>query len=138
MQLHYLVICRNHLRSDINVSQGNVATYARSGGILITIYCKFTQEPSGEKKLENWLKFDRILAVDLWPHFFGPPCTYLVSVCAPVQFTTCVDCIFYLLFAIHSFPSKVQLLNVIQLFSARGKPSCSVCSATLSAYYYRY
>ena len=32
--------------------------------------------------------------------------------------------VYFLLFAIHSFPSKVQLLSVIQLFSARGKPFC--------------
>ena len=26
------------------------------------------------KKNENRLRFDRILAISLWPHFFGPPC----------------------------------------------------------------
>jgi len=26
------------------------------------------------KKIVNRLRFDRIMAVSLWPHFFGPPC----------------------------------------------------------------
>jgi len=34
MWLHYLVIFRQSLVSDINVSQGSVATCARCGGIL--------------------------------------------------------------------------------------------------------
>ena len=36
MQLHYLIICRSLTAcfADINVSQGNVATSARCGGIF--------------------------------------------------------------------------------------------------------
>jgi len=35
--------------------------------------CKFTKESSSEKN-ENRLRFDRIMAKNLWPHFFGPSC----------------------------------------------------------------
>ena len=29
------------------------------------------------KIFENRLRFDRIMAVSLWAHFFGPPCRFI-------------------------------------------------------------
>ena len=64
--------------SDINVSQGSVATFGRSGGILYKpVYYKFTEESSGEIFFVNRLRFDRIMdghesaASLFWP----TPCT---------------------------------------------------------------
>ena len=57
--------------SGITVSQGSVATYAKCGGILITVYCKFTIESSSEKN-ENRLRFDRIMAMSFEVSFVGP------------------------------------------------------------------
>jgi len=28
------------------------------------------------KKIENWLRFPKIVLMSLWPHIFGPPCIY--------------------------------------------------------------
>ena len=42
-------------------------------GILVTSLLQiFTTESSGEKKLVNQYRFDRIMAMSSWPHFFGP------------------------------------------------------------------
>ena len=68
------------------------------------------------KKLANRLRFDRIVAMSLWPHFFGPPCIYLLSyhdlyliiclitsysiwshdyVCRPIRsFCSCLSCFY--------------------------------------------
>jgi len=46
-------------------------------GFLIKTYVKFTKE-SFTKKCLYRLRFDRIMAMSLWPHCFGPPC---MSVC---------------------------------------------------------
>jgi len=46
-------------------------------GFLIKTYVKFTKE-SFTKKFLYRLRFDRIMAMSLWPHCFGPPC---MSVC---------------------------------------------------------
>jgi len=62
------------LLSDINVSQGSLATNARNGEIVNThLTAKFTEECSRDFFL-NWLRFVGIMAMSLWPHFFGPPC----------------------------------------------------------------
>jgi len=67
-----------------------------------------------KKNLANRLRFDRIVAMSLWPHFFGPPCIYLLSyhdlyliiclitsysiwshdyVCRPIRsFCSCLSC----------------------------------------------
>ena len=29
------------------------------------------------KKIVNQLRFDRIMATSLWPHFLGPPCIWV-------------------------------------------------------------
>ena len=51
-------------------------------GFLIKFYCKFTKESSDEKFFnDNWLRFDRIMAVSLQPHFFWPMhLVYITSV----------------------------------------------------------
>jgi len=60
------------LLSDTNVTQGSVATYARSGGIFNNqLTAKITKESSSEKNFVNRLRFDRIMATSLWPHFLG-------------------------------------------------------------------
>jgi len=55
--------------ADINVSQGSVTKYAkRCGGIfLYPRNCKFTKESSSEKNCLDWLRFDRIMVMSLWP-----------------------------------------------------------------------
>ena len=61
--------------SDVNVSQGSVATYARNGGIFNkSLYCKFTTESSSEKKIRKsakvWQNYGReFLASLLWQNF---------------------------------------------------------------------
>jgi len=61
------------LFSDVNVSQGSVATYTGSGGIACN---QFTANLLGNlpvKKIVNRLKFDRIMAMRLWPHILAHP-----------------------------------------------------------------
>ena len=59
--------------ADINVSQSSVATYARYGGFKYPFDYKFTKEADGGFFL-NRLRFDKIMVMSLWRHFFGPPC----------------------------------------------------------------
>ena len=59
----------NRLFSDINVSQGSVATYARSGGIVNNHFTANLPRYLPVKTFLNRLRFDRIMAE------FGPPCT---------------------------------------------------------------
>jgi len=61
--------------ADINVSQGSVATYARCGGIFnIHITTNLSEESCSE--FFNWLSFDRVMVVSLWPYVVGPPCRF--------------------------------------------------------------
>jgi len=42
-------------------------------GFLIKLWCKFSEEYCSEKNLEHrLLRSDTIVAVSLWPRFFGP------------------------------------------------------------------
>jgi len=53
-------------------------------GFLITrpVYCKFTKESFSKNFfVHNRLKFDRLMAMSLWPHFFDPPCTWSKPLC---------------------------------------------------------
>jgi len=36
---------------------------------LIAFYCKFTKESSSGQYFENRLRFERIMAMSLWPRF---------------------------------------------------------------------
>jgi len=64
----------NRLFSDINVSDDSVATYARSGWILIDQYtANLPRNRPVKFFFENRLRFDGIMAVSLWPRCFGPP-----------------------------------------------------------------
>jgi len=60
---------------DINVSQGSVATYEKSGGIRNNRLTANLPRNVSVKKIENRLRFDKIMAVSLWLHFFDSPCT---------------------------------------------------------------
>jgi len=59
----------NHLFSDINVSQGSVATYARCVGILNNRFTANLLQNLPAKKTENQLRFGRIMAMSLLPPF---------------------------------------------------------------------
>ena len=59
---------------DINVSQGNVATYARCGGIFNIHSTANLLRNFTEKKFINRLRFDRNMVISLWRRFFGPHC----------------------------------------------------------------
>jgi len=59
--------------ADINVAQGSVATYAKLYGIF-SIHLTTNLARSLQVKKCNRFRFDRIVAMSLWPHFFGPPC----------------------------------------------------------------
>jgi len=53
--------------ADINVSQGSVAIYARCSGIF-NIYLT-TNLPRTIPVIKNWFRFDRTVAMSLWPTF---------------------------------------------------------------------
>ena len=57
--------------ADINVSQGSVATHAKCGGI---VNIHLTANLPGNLPVKNRFRFDRIVVMSLWPHFFGTPC----------------------------------------------------------------
>jgi len=61
------------LFSGINVSQGSVATYARSGGIVDNRFTANLPRNLPVKKIAKRLRFDRIVAVILWPYFLAHP-----------------------------------------------------------------
>jgi len=48
-------------------------------GFLITGLLQIYQEIFQWKKLVNWLRFDRIMAMSLWRHFFAPLCDVNLS-----------------------------------------------------------
>ena len=62
----------NRLFSDISVSQGGVATYARCGEIFNNHFTANLPKNLSVKNMVNRLRFGRIMAMSLWPHFFGP------------------------------------------------------------------
>ena len=64
--------------AENNVSQGSVAAYARSGGIVNTNFATNLPRNLPEIFL-NRLRFDRIMVVSLWPHFLAQPCTSAVK-----------------------------------------------------------
>jgi len=60
--------------ADINVSHGSVTTYARCGGIFNIRLTTNLQRNLQVKIFLNRLRFDIIMVMSLWPHFFGQPC----------------------------------------------------------------
>ena len=58
--------------ADIIVSQGSVATYARCGGIS---NINLTANLGLPVNFLDWLRFERNMAMSLWPRFFGPLCS---------------------------------------------------------------
>ena len=59
------------------VSQGSVATYARTGGSFNNQFTNNLLRNLHWKDFVNRLRFERIMAMRLWPHFFGPPYTQI-------------------------------------------------------------
>ena len=59
--------------ADINVSQGNVATYSTCGGIFNIHLIQFYQESTG-KKFQKWVKVWQNYGHESVPNLFGPPC----------------------------------------------------------------
>ena len=87
IHLHYVATLPCNLLlmdcfADRNVSQGSAATYARCGAIFnIQLTTKFIEESSSEIVFKNRFRFDKIVAMSLWPHFFGPPRRLIQQVC---------------------------------------------------------
>ena len=67
--------------SDVNVSQGSVATYARFGDISNNHFTANLPRDLLVKKFEDRLRFDRIIAMRLWSHF----CSTLYSLHATAE-----------------------------------------------------
>jgi len=49
-------------------------------GFLINFYCKFTKESFSVQYFENRLRFERIMAMSLWPRFLAHPVYMTVHV----------------------------------------------------------
>ena len=60
--------------ADINVSQGSVETYAKCSGIS-NIHLTTNLPRNLRVFFLNQFRFDRIVAMNLWAQFFGPPCS---------------------------------------------------------------
>jgi len=58
------------LFSGSNVSQGSVATYARCGGIFKNHFTANLLQNLPMEKIENQLRFDRLMAMSLLPSIF--------------------------------------------------------------------
>jgi len=68
----------NKLFSDINISQGSVATHLRCGGIFNECCnCKFSGDYNSERIFLNLPIFDEVVCRAFEVHFFGPPCILL-------------------------------------------------------------
>jgi len=81
--LHLRYVARLHCNlslmacfADITVSQGSVTTYARRGGIF-NIHLTTNLHRNFPVDFFNRLRFDRVMLMSLWPHFFGPPCMFI-------------------------------------------------------------
>jgi len=70
------IIYRMACFADISVPQGSVATYARCGGLFnIHISTNLPRNLAVKTFLNRFLnqfRFDRIVAMSLWPYFFWP------------------------------------------------------------------
>jgi len=66
--------------NDIIVLQGSVATYARCSGIFnIHLTANLPGNLSVKLFFKNLLRFDRIMAMSLWRHFFAHPVDVISS-----------------------------------------------------------
>ena len=67
--------------------------YARCGEILfkLQLHCKFTKESSSEKKFENRLRLDHIMAMSLWTYIFGPPGKVLQSTTGTIWLSSSIS-----------------------------------------------
>jgi len=71
--------------SDINVSQGSVATYARCGGIFNIHLTANLPRNLSVKKFLNRSRTDRIMVMSLWPRFW--PTLYMIGLIHKYCFT---------------------------------------------------
>ena len=93
--------------ADINVSQGSVATYTRSDGIFNTsLTTNLPRNLPVKKNNLNPLRFDRIMVMSLWHHFFGPSCITLFYI------FFCEHPIFVFLFCLAAFIAKWTIYSV--------------------------
>ena len=82
--------------ADINVSQGEVATYARCGGtFLYPLNCKFTKESSSENIFFKSVKIRQNYGQESVASLFGPPCIVIVDpsscLCLSCLYSCCFD-----------------------------------------------
>jgi len=82
--------------ADINVSQGSVATYTRCGGIFSMHLTGNLPRNLSVKKILNWLRFDRIMVMSLWPRFLAHPPYTLTHhlIFRYLHFSNCYICCF--------------------------------------------
>ena len=59
--------------ADINVSQASATTYARCWGIFSVRLTANLPRDLQVKTILNWLRFDRIMVMSLWPRFLAHP-----------------------------------------------------------------
>ena len=60
--------------SDINVSQGSVATFVRCGGVFNTDFIANLLASQWVKECEDLLASGEVTDKSVVIHFFGPPC----------------------------------------------------------------
>ena len=79
--------------ADINVSQSSVAAYARCDGIFSIHLTTNLSRNLAVKIFLNRFRFDRIVALSPWPHFFAHPYvhTYTHQFNCPLSGTTWVS-----------------------------------------------
>jgi len=101
--------------SEVHVSQGSVATYARCGWIFNNRFTENVPRNLPVKKMcVNRLRFDRIMATSLWPYFVGPPCT-----CRP-------SCKIRPILAYAAHATKLMVTGTTNRSNgAYGRPTCS-------------
>jgi len=62
------------LKYDIDISQGNVATHLRCGGIFSINIITHVLLVLTVKRFENWSVFDEVIRRTKCAKFYGPPC----------------------------------------------------------------
>ena len=59
----------------IEISQGSVVTQTVFGGLAIHLPVAHFLCFTSAKNYENWLRVDKVIAMNTACSFFGPPCT---------------------------------------------------------------
>jgi len=63
----------------IKISQGSVVTQTVLGGLTIHLPVANYLCFKSAKNYENWLRVDKVIAMNIVCSFFGPPCIYAAS-----------------------------------------------------------